>query len=51
MQEIKKNQTLLEQHKIAQYNRNVSMYDNRKEDVKYWSGYIDALSLILEIEQ
>ena len=41
---------ILEQYKKAQYSRNVCMYDGRQAEAKYWSGYIDALSLIIETQ-
>jgi hypothetical protein len=51
METIKKKHTLLEQYKKAQYNRNVCLYSRRDTEAKYWEGYVNALSLILETQQ
>ena len=47
---MKNKRLILEQYKKAQYSRNVCMYDGRQAEAKYWSGYIDALSLIIETQ-
>jgi hypothetical protein len=51
MEEIKKKELLLDQYKKAQYNRNVCLYSRRDTEAKYWEGYVNALSLILETQQ
>ena len=51
METIKKKQTLLEQYKKAQYNRNVCLYSRRDTEAMYWEGYVNALSLIIETQQ
>jgi hypothetical protein len=47
---MKNKRLILEQYKKAQYSRNVCMYDGKQAEAKYWSGYIDALSLIIETQ-
>ncbi len=49
--EPKNKRLLLEQYKKAQYNRNVCLYSRRDTEAKYWEGYVNALSLILETQQ
>ncbi len=49
--EAKNKRILLEQYKKAQYNRNVCLYSRRDTEAKYWEGYVNALSLILETQQ
>ena len=49
--EAKNKRLLLEQYKKAQYNRNVCLYSRRGTEAKYWEGYVNALSLILETQQ
>ncbi len=49
--EAKNKRLLLEQYKKAQYNRNVCLYSRRDTEAKYWEGYVNALSLILETQQ
>jgi hypothetical protein len=51
MEQIKKKDILLEQYKKAQYNRNVCLYSRRDTEAKYWEGYVNALSLILESQK
>ena len=51
METIKKKHTLLEQYKRAQYNRNVCLYSRRDTEAKYWEGYVNALSLLIETQQ
>ena len=51
MEKIKVSQDILEQYKKAQYNRNVCLYSRRDTEAKYWEGYVNALSLILETQQ
>jgi hypothetical protein len=51
METIKKKQTLLEQYKKAQYNRNVCLYSRRDTEAMYWEGYVNALSLIIETQE
>ncbi len=48
---MKNPRLIAEQYKKAQYFRNVCMYNRKEAEAKYWSGYIDALSLILETEK
>jgi hypothetical protein len=36
------------EYKRAQHNRNVCLYSRRDTEAKYWEGYVNALSLILE---
>ena len=47
---MKNKRLILEQYKKAQYSRNVCMYDGKQAEAKYWSGYVDALSLIIETQ-
>jgi hypothetical protein len=47
---MKNKRLILEQYNKAKYSRNVCMYDGKKEEAKYWSGYVDALSLIIETQ-
>ena len=47
---MKNKRLILEQYNKAKYSRNVCMYDGKKEEAQYWSGYIDALSLIIETQ-
>jgi hypothetical protein len=51
MEKIKNKRLILEQYNKAKYFRNVCMYDRKEAEAKYWSGYIDALSLIIETQQ
>lgn len=51
MEEIKTTQTLIDQYKKAQYNRNVCLYSRRDTEAKYWEGYVNALSLIIESQK
>jgi hypothetical protein len=51
MEQIKKKDLLLDQYRKAQYNRNVCLYSRRDTEAKYWEGYVNALSLILETQQ
>jgi hypothetical protein len=48
---MKNQKLILEQYKKAQYNRNVCLYSRRDTEAKYWEGYVNALSLILELEE
>ena len=50
MEMIKSKQTLAEQYRNAQYNRNVCKYNRQREQEMYWHGYVQALSLILETQ-
>jgi hypothetical protein len=47
---MKNKRLILEQYKKAKNFRNVCMYDGKQAEAKYWSGYIDALSLIIETQ-
>jgi hypothetical protein len=47
---IKVTQVLLDQYKKAKYHRNVCLYSKREIEAKYWEGYIDALSLVIETQ-
>ena len=47
---IKVKQVLLDQYKKAKYNRNVCLYGRLEIEAKYWEGYIDALSLVIETQ-
>jgi hypothetical protein len=47
---MKNKRLILEQYNKAKNFRNVCMYDGKREEAKYWSGYIDALSLIIETQ-
>jgi hypothetical protein len=51
MEMIKSKQTLAEQYRKAQYNRNVCKYNRQREQEMYWHGYVQALSLIIETQQ
>lgn len=51
MEAIKKTQTIAEQYRNAQYNRNVCKYSGQREQEMYWHGYVQALSLIIETQQ
>ena len=48
---MKNQRVILEQYKKAQYFRNVCKYQRNEPEEKYWSGYLDALSLILETQK
>lgn len=48
---MKNQKLILDQYKKAQYNRNVCLYSRRYTEAKYWEGYVNALSLILELEE
>jgi len=48
MEKISVSQDILEQYRKAQYNRNVCLYSRRDTEAKYWEGYVNALSLIIE---
>ena len=47
---MKNKRLILEQYNKAKNFRNVCMYDGKQAEAKYWSGYIDALSLIIETQ-
>ena len=47
---MKNKRIILEQYNKAKNFRNVCMYDGKQAEAKYWSGYIDALSLIIETQ-
>lgn len=47
---MKNHRLILEQYRKAQYNRNVCLYSRRDTEAKYWEGYVNALSLILETQ-
>jgi len=51
MEIIKSKQTLAEQYRKAQYNRNVCKYNRQSDQEMYWHGYVQALSLIIETQQ
>lgn len=51
MEEIKTTQILIDQYKKAQYNRNVCLYSRRDTEAKYWEGYVNALSLVIESQK
>jgi hypothetical protein len=48
---MKPKQTLLHQYRKAQYHRNVCKYNGNQMEEKYWDGYVNALSLIIETQQ
>jgi hypothetical protein len=48
---MKNPRLILEQYKKAQYFRNVCKYNRNEPEEKYWSGYLAALSLILETQK
>lgn len=49
-EQIKVKQVLFDQYKKAKYCRNVCVYGKREIEAKYWEGYIDALSLVIETQ-
>jgi hypothetical protein len=48
---MKNPRLIAEQYKKAQYFRNVCKYNRNEPEEKYWSGYLAALSLILETQK
>jgi hypothetical protein len=51
MEPIKTTHTLAEQYRKAQHNRNVCLYSRRDTEAKYWEGYVNALSLVIESQK